>query len=376
MSHELRTPMTGILGMLNFALEKDLSLELREYLETSQRSARSLLRILNDILDMAKFEAGKLTIIENPFSLQQCITEAVDIITPEVRRKGLDIVVSMAEEVPDSVVGDQMRLRQVLINLIGNAVKFTDGGKVEVRVTAGSARSAGKREFTFAVTDTGIGIPDDKKELLFHAFSQVDPSLSRSFGGTGLGLAISREIVELMGGTISFISEEEVGSTFSFTILLGEARFESDALSAVEALSSLAINTAQEGERIPCVLLAEDDETIRQILSNLLKRSNYNVDVAEDGLKVIEMWEKGRYDLILMDVQMPKLNGFDATFAIREKERERGGHTPIIAMTAHTRKEDEEDCLAAGMDAYISKPIDFQQSLKVIADIIKQKAKE
>jgi PAS domain S-box-containing protein len=231
MSHELRTPMTGILGMLQLALEEDPSPVMREYLETTQRSARSLLRILNDILDMAKFEAGKLIIEEKPFSLKTCIAEAVDIITPEVRRKGLDIVLSVAEDVPDTVVGDRMRLRQVLINLTGNAVKFTDGGKVEVKVTADSTTSVGERVFTFAVTDTGIGIPDDKKELLFRAFSQVDPSLSRKYGGTGLGLAISSEIVELMGGTISFVSEEGMGSTFSFTIPLAEARQDSDALS-------------------------------------------------------------------------------------------------------------------------------------------------
>ena len=193
-----------------------------------------------------------------------------------------------------------------------------------------------------AVTDTGIGIPDDKKELLFQAFSQVDASLSRSFGGTGLGLAISKEIVELMGGTISFESKEGVGSTFSFTIPLEEAGLECDTLSAAEPFSSEAITTAQEGERIPRLLLAEDDPVIRQVLGLMLKRSNYNLDIAEDGLKALEMWEKGGYDLVLMDVQMPRLNGFEATRAIREKERERGGHIPIVAMTAHARKEDED----------------------------------
>jgi PAS domain S-box-containing protein len=377
MSHELRTPMTGILGMLQLTLEQDLAPVPREYLEMTQSSALSLLRILNDILDMAKFEAGKLTIEAEPFSLQWCITQAVDIITPEVRRKGLDFTISVADEVPDTVVGDQVRLRQVLINLIGNAVKFTEGGKVEVRVTAGIGVTDGKREFTFVVTDTGIGIPDDKKVLLFRAFSQVDASLSRSYGGTGLGLAISREIVELMGGTISFVSEEGVGSTFSFTLPLKEAGLERDALSAAESLPAEVITPAQDGERIPRILLAEDDPVIRQVLILMFKQfkqSNYNLDVAEDGLKAIEMWEKGGYDLILMDVQMPRLNGFDATRAIREKERERGGHIPIVAMTAHARKEDEESCLSAGMDAYISKPIDFKKSLQLIGDIIRKTA--
>ena len=373
MSHELRTPMTGILGMLQLTLEEeDLAPVSRDYLETIMCSARNLLRILNDILDMAKFEAGKLIIEKNPFHLHKCIAEAVDIITPEVRRKGLNIAISEAEEVPDTVVGDAMRVRQVLINLIGNAVKFTDAGKVEVQISAEGALSDGVRNFTIAVTDTGIGIPDDKKNLLFQAFSQVDASLNRSNGGAGLGLAISKEIVAHMGGTISFVSQEGFGSTFSFTIPLEEAKSERDVVSPVSAISSEASTYVQEGEKIPRLLLAEDDPVIRQFFGLILKRSNYNFDIAENGLKAVEMWEKGGYDLVLMDIQMPQLNGFEATSIIREKERQRGGHIPIIAMTAHAGQEDEERCLAAGMDAYISKPIDFKQSLQLIGAILRQ----
>ena len=372
MSHELRTPMTGILGMLQLTLDEDLAPVPRGYLETTMNSACSLLRILNDILDMAKFEAGKLTIEEQPFSPKWCISEAVAIITPEVRRKGLDFAISVAEEVPDILTGDQVRLRQVLTNLIGNAVKFTEVGKVMVRVTAGGKTFNGKQDFTFAITDTGIGIPNDKKELLFRAFSQVDSSLSRKYGGTGLGLAISKDIVELMGGTISFVSEEGVGTTFTFTIALGETNLGHDALPTVESFLPKAINTVREGQRFPRVLLAEDDLNIRQFLGLLLKRSCYNIEVAEDGLKAIEMWEEGKYDLVLMDLQMPRLNGFEATGVIREKERVRGGHIPIIAMTAHASQEDQERCFAAGMDAYISKPIDFEKALRVMDDILKQ----
>ena len=374
MSHELRTPMTGILGFLQLSLAENLTPMLREYLEATQSSSRSLLRILNDILDMAKLEVGKLSIEEKPFSLQRCITEAVDIINPGMRRKGLDFAISVAEEVPDIVIGDQVRLQQVLINLIGNAVKFTEEGKVEVRVTTRMEGTSGKREFDFAITDTGIGIPDDKKGLLFQAFSQVDSSHSRSFGGAGLGLAISKEIVELMGGAISIKSNEGGGSTFYFTIPLEEAGLERDALSSVESFSSEAIFTAQEGDRMPRLLLAEDDPTVRHVLGLMLNRYNYNLDFAEDGQKAIEMWENGGYDLVLMDIQMPRLNGFEATRVIRAKERERGGYTPIVAMTAHARKEDEESCLAAGMDAFISKPIDFQKSLQLIGGIIKQQS--
>ena len=372
MSHELRTPMTGILGMLELTLEEDLAPVSRDYLETIMRSARNLLRILNDILDMAKFEAGNLIIEKKPFHLQQCITEVVDIITPEVRRKGLDIAISVAEDVPDTLLGDAMRVRQVILNLIGNAIKFTDMGKVEVRVNAEGTVLDGVRKFTFAVTDTGIGIPDDKKKLLFQAFSQVDASLNRRNGGTGLGLAISKEIVEQMGGTISVVSQGGLGSTFSFTIPLEEAKAECDSVTPAKSVSAEASPYVQDEGKIPRLLLAEDDAVIRQFLGLMLQRSNYHLDIAEDGLKVVEMWENDGYDLVLMDIQMPHLNGFEATSIIREKERQRGGHTPIIALTAHAGKEDEEHCLAAGMDAYISKPIDFKQSLQVIKDIIRQ----
>jgi CheY-like chemotaxis protein len=287
-----------------------------------------------------------------------------------VRRKGLDFAISVADDVPDMVVGDQVRLRQVLINLIGNAVKFTKKGEVLVNIIASGTTSDWKREITFAVTDTGIGIPDDKKELLFHVFSQVDASHSRIYGGTGLGLAICREIVELMMGTITFESKEGEGSCFSFTIPLEEAILISKALTPAEYLSPES-KTSLEGEQIPHLLLVEDDPTIRQVLELMFKRANYNLDIAEDGLKAVEMWKKGAYGLVLMDIQMPHLNGFEVTHAIRKQERECGSHTPIVAMTAHASKEDEERCLDAGMDAFISKPIDFMKCLELIEQIIK-----
>jgi signal transduction histidine kinase len=218
MSHELRTPMAIVFGMLDALLLGYLEAEQREYIKIAQTSARSLLRILNDMLLMAQVEAGKLRIEENPFSLQDCITQAVDITTPEVHRKNLDFSLSVAEDVPDKVIGDKVKVRQVLLNLMSNAIKFTEEGKVAVRITVGKANADRKREFTFTVTDTGIGIPDDKKSIIFQPFIQADASPTRKFGGTGLGLAISREIVELMEGTISFESREGAGSSFSFTI--------------------------------------------------------------------------------------------------------------------------------------------------------------
>jgi CheY-like chemotaxis protein len=275
--------------------------------------------------------------------------------------------------VPLTVVGDQTRLSQLLTNLAGNAVKFTEQGTVEIRVTAGGSVPGGKREITFTVADTGIGIPDDKQELLFRVFSQVDESHSRAYGGTGLGLAISKEIAERMGGSITFTSVAGQGSIFTCTIPLGTAEAERGAIFAI-GKTAAGDAPAAAATRIARLLIAEDDQVISQILAALLQRANYDLAFAENGETAVAMWESGAYDLILMDVQMPRLNGFEATAAIREQERRRGGHIPIIAMTAHAFKEDEERCLAAGMDAYISKPIDFQKTQQVIGEMLKPKS--
>lgn len=373
MSHELRTPMTGVLGMLDLALSGNLEAEQREFIEMAQTSARSLVRILNDILDLTKIEMGKLSIEERPFSIRKCVENTFNILIPVAKSKGLDLSFTVTDEVPENLVGDQTRLNQVLTNLAGNAVKFTEKGRVELRVTAGGSAPGGKREVTFTVSDTGIGIPDDKKDLLFRVFSQVDESHSRIYGGTGLGLAISKEVVERMGGTIGFTSEEEKGSTFSCTIPFGETEPERNAISVSGEISAAGEPPRAEETGKPRLLVAEDEQMIRQVLELMLQRSNYETDFAENGQKAVEMWESGEYDLILMDVQMPRMNGFEATDAIREKERTRGGHIPIVAMTAHALKEDEERCLDAGMDAYVSKPIDFKVCLEVVGDILKQR---
>jgi len=220
MSHELRTPMAGILGMLELALGGPLEAGQREFVQTAHYSAGSLVRILNDILEMTRIEAGMLSVEEKPFPLRECAAGVVDIFIAEARRKGLDLVLSMADDVPKTVVGDELRLRQILSNLIGNALKFTERGKVELTVDALSTIPSGKRELTFTVADTGIGIPDDKKPLIFRPFSQVDESHSRRYGGTGLGLVISKEIVERMGGTIVFDCKEGMGCSFTVTVPL------------------------------------------------------------------------------------------------------------------------------------------------------------
>jgi PAS domain S-box-containing protein len=371
MSHELRTPMTGVLGMLDLALLGSLDAEQRDLIETARTSAGSLLRILNDILDLSKFETGEVTIVEKPFSIRTCVQSTYDTLLSVTKSKGLALESFVDEEVPQTLVGDQRRISQVLMNLAGNAVKFTQKGKVSIRVAAGRHVPDGKREFTFLVTDTGIGIPDHKKALLFRAFTQVDESHTRAYGGIGLGLTLSRQFVQRMGGTIAFTSENGKGSTFSFTIPLAKAAGDSQGQPAAgsEAVQA-AIAPPERGVRI---LLADDDPTICKLLGRILELWQYKVAVAGDGQAAVEMWEKGEYDLVLMDIQMPRMNGFEATRAIREKERGRGCHTPIVAVTAHASKEDEQRCLDAGMDAFIPKPVDFEKTLQVIGEIIKKR---
>jgi PAS domain S-box-containing protein len=373
MSHELRTPMTGVLGMLDIVLLGNLETEQRECIEIAETSARSLVRILNDILDMTKIEMGKFSIEERPFSPRKFLENMINIFLPVAKSKGLDLNFTMADDVPETLIGDQTRLSQILTNLTGNAIKFTENGNVEIRVAASVSRPGGRLEVHFTVTDTGIGIPDNKKDILFRVFSQVDESHSRSYGGAGLGLAICKEIVERMGGTISFTSEEGKGSAFYFTIPFGVAE-SGQRDSGLTSGETVKPENALRAEVItkPRLLVAEDDSVTRKVLGTMLQMAKYETDFAENGQKVVEMWENGKYDLILMDVQMPLMNGFEATAAIREEERNKGGHTPIVAMTAHALKEDEERCLAAGMDGYISKPIDLKECLQRIGETLKK----
>jgi len=374
MSHEIRTPMTGILGMLDFALETPLDDRQRDFISTAHKSAESLLRILNDILDLTRIEAGKITFENRPFVLRDCLAVAIDIFAPEARRKGLELVNEVADDVPAIVCGDRVRLMQVLSNLCGNAVKFTEQGRVEVKVVLSKPPVQGEQSVIFSVRDSGIGIPEEKQHLLFRSFSQVDESNTRKYGGTGLGLAISREIIQRMGGTISFESAEGAGSVFTFSIPVYGFPPENEAAPEVGTVQPAAFATPSE-ERKARLLLVEDDEVTRQVVGIMFRRANYEHDVAGNGEQGVAMWEKGNYDLILMDVQMPLMDGFEATRAIRAREAARGGgHIPIVAMTAHAFAEDEQRCLDAGMDAYISKPINMKSCLEKIGNILAGKS--
>jgi CheY-like chemotaxis protein len=356
--------------MLDLALHGDLSDEQRGYLEKVRTSAHALLRILNDILEFSRIEARMITLVEEPFLLHESVRAAVKLFDLDACRKGLKLELEIAPDTPELMEGDEGRVRQILVNLVGNAVKFTDRGEVTIRVEPGEAAGGGLREITFIVSDTGIGIPEDNRSTIFQPFSQGDISHTRRFGGTGLGLAISKEVTERMGGTISFGSEPGVGSTFRVTLPLRETAVAEPAASPKPSAVDPVPDPVAAGAARPRLLVAEDDATIRELLGAMLRHGGLDFDCAVNGEEAVERWTRERYDLILMDVQMPLTDGFKATCLIREQEKEKGGHVPIVALTAHAYQADQQKCLDAGMDAYVAKPIDFRKLFAVITDLL------
>ncbi|WP_375501089.1 ATP-binding protein [uncultured Nostoc sp.] len=370
-SHEVRTPIASVIGMASLLLYTELADEQQEFVETIYNSGNSLLKIINDFLDFSKIQSGNLELEEEAFGLRNCINEALYMLGPTAREKGLKLTFLDTPELPNTIVGDITRLRQVLINLLSNAIKFTETGSIEVSVITrknsdiNHSSTANTEEIQFSVKDTGIGIPRDRLERLFKVFSQVDSSITRQYGGTGLGLAICKQLCELMGGRIWVESELSVGSTFYFTIAASvipeESGVKSQELFLLSARKSYPVSSYQSLDPHKLrILLTEDNLVNQKIALKQLQSLGYSADVAGNGKEALQLLEKIPYDLILMDCQMPVLDGLETTKEIHRwpKSSFVSGRRPVvIAMTANAMKEDQQMCLDAGMDDYLSKPV-------------------
>ena len=366
MSHEIRTPLNGIIGMAQILEGTRLTKKQREYVNIITTSGDNLLMLINDILDFSKIEAGKINFINKCFKFNTPFLEVKNLLSVRAEEKGILIYCNIDKDVPDYVIGDKYRLKQILSNLTNNAIKFTEKGSININVEY-LGKENNKHKIKVSVEDTGIGISKEDIKNLFKSFSQLDASSTKRYGGTGLGLAISKRLVQMMEGEIGVTSEIDVGSTFWFT-----AKFKEGAPTVKKEETKDNVQKRELKTKKRNILVVEDNLINQKITAYSLTKAGMKVTIANNGKEAVELFNKQHFDIILMDIQMPVMDGFDATKAIREieKSRQNNFHTSIIALTANAMQGDAEKCINAGMDNYISKPFKIDNLLKVLTKII------